>query len=185
VKKYYPNITIDTVNIIYDSWRVYDFSPYDAVFHVAGIAHADVGNADEKTKRKYYSVNTDLAIETVERSKEAVVGQFMFISSMIVYGGITSYGRKKLINERMIPCPANFCEDNRWQADKRGRKLGSGVFNITVFRLPMVYGRDSKSNYPVLGRLAKCFPVFPDVNNEQSMLHIDNLCEFLSLLVLS
>jgi UDP-glucose 4-epimerase len=35
-----------------DSWRECDFSNYDIVYHVAGIAHADVGNVSEETKEK-------------------------------------------------------------------------------------------------------------------------------------
>ena len=35
-----------------------------------------------------------------------------------------------------------------------------------------------------LAKLAKKLPVFPDVDNERSMLHIDNLCEFLCQIML-
>ena len=48
----------------------------------------------------------------------------------------------------------------------------------------MIYGKGSKGNYPTLAKLAKKLPVFPDVDNERSMLHIDNLCEFLCQVML-
>ena len=48
----------------------------------------------------------------------------------------------------------------------------------------MIYGKGSKGNYPVLAKLAKKFPVFPDVDNERSMLYIENLCEFLCQVML-
>ena len=53
-----------------------------------------------------------------------------------------------------------------------------------VIRPPMIYGKGSKGNYPTLAKLAKKLPVFPEVENERSMLHIDNLCEFLCQIML-
>lgn len=49
--KYGDELTIETVDMIDGSWRKKDFSPYDIVYHVAGIAHADVGNVSEETKK--------------------------------------------------------------------------------------------------------------------------------------
>ena len=43
----------------------------------------------------------------------------------------------------------------------------------------MIYGKGCKGNYQVLSKLAKRLPFFPDVENERSMLYIENLCEFL------
>lgn len=36
----------------------------------------------------------------------------------------------------------------------------------------------------MLSKLAKTLPVFPDIDNQRSMLHIDNLCEFLCEIML-
>jgi len=47
----------------------------------------------------------------------------------------------------------------------------------------MIYGKGSKGNYPLLSKLARKTPVFPDFKNQRSMLHIDNLNEFLRLLI--
>lgn len=184
-QEHYPNIKVDTVDTIDDTWREKDFSEYDAVFHVAGLAHADVGHVDEATKAKYYAVNRDLAIEVAEKAKADGVKQFVFMSSMIVYGESAGYGKKKCVDEHTVSSPANFYGDSKWQADKGVRALGTEDFNVAVLRPPMIYGRGSKGNYPTLAKLAKKLPVFPNVDNERSMLHIDNLCEFLCLLMLS
>ena len=58
---------------------------YDVVYHVAGLAHADVGKVDAATKRKYYEVNYKLAVETAKKAKAEGVKQFVFMSSAIVY----------------------------------------------------------------------------------------------------
>ena len=47
----------------------------------------------------------------------------------------------------------------------------------------MIYGPGSKGNYPVLSKLAQKLPVFPKVDNQRSMLYIDNLMEFVRLMV--
>ena len=185
VKEHYPGIEIFTVDMRNDAWREKDFRGYDAVFHVAGIAHADVGRISEEEKRRYYAVNTELAIETAKKAKASGVKQFILMSSMIIYGDSAPYGKKKMIDQDTVPSPVNFYGDSKWQADKGVRKLADASFAVAVIRAPMVYGRGAKGNYPILSKLAKKLPVFPDVDNQRSMLHIDNLCEFLSLLILS
>lgn len=185
-KERYPaNFTIDTIDMQKADWRGKDFSGYDAVFHVAGIAHADVGKVSEEEKKKYYAVNTDLAIETAKKAKEEGVRQFVLMSSMIIYGDSAPYGKEKVIDENTLPRPSNFYGDSKWQADKGVRKLADENFRVAVLRPPMIYGKGSKGNYPVLVKLAKKLPVFPDVENRRSMLYIDNLCEFLCKLMLS
>jgi len=182
--KYYPALHIEAVDMLDDSWRDKDFSSYDIIYHVAGIAHADVGNVDEATKEKYYKVNTDLAIEVARKCKKEGVKEFIFMSSMIVYGDSAPFGVKKVVDEHTIPQPANFYGDSKLQADVAVRDLADDKFKVVVLRPPMIYGKNSKGNYPTLARLAKKLPVFPNMDNERSMLHIDNLCEFLCQIML-
>ena len=181
---HYPSLSISSIDMLDGSWRKADFSPYDIVYHVAGIAHADVGNVDEATKEKYYKVNTDLAVEVAEKAKAEGVKEFIFMSSMIVYGDSAPYGKKKVVDEHTVPHPANFYGDSKLQADVAVRDLADDGFKVIVLRPPMIYGKGSKGNYPTLAKLAKKLPVFPNVDNERSMLHIDNLCEFLCQIML-
>lgn len=180
VKEHYnTELSVDTVDMIDGTWRHKDFSSYDIVYHVAGLAHADVGKVSEETKKKYYSINTDLAIETCKKAKNEGVNQFVFMSSAIVYGDSSPYGKIKRINKDTKPEPANFYGDSKWQADKGVRALTDDDFTVTVLRPPMIYGKGSKGNYPTLAKMAKKLLVFPNVQNERSMLYIENLCEFL------
>ena len=185
VREHYPeNFEIDTLDMLDPAWKDSDFSKYDIVYHVAGIAHADVGNVSEETKQKYYAVNTDLAIGVAEKAKEDGVKEFIFMSSMIVYGDPAPYGKKKVVDETTVPKPANFYGDSKLQADVGVRELADENFQVIVLRPPMIYGKGSKGNYPVLAKIAKKLPVFPDVDNERSMLYIENLCEFLCQIML-
>lgn len=176
---YSSELVIDTVDMLDGGWREKDFSSYDIVFHVAGIAHADVGNVCDEVKAKYYAINTDLAIETAKKAKAEGVKQFIFMSSAIVYGDSAPYGKKKRITAETEPKPASFYGDSKLRADKGVRDLADADFVVTVLRPPMIYGKNSKGNYPALAKIAKKLPVFPDVQNERSMLYIENLCEFL------
>ncbi len=74
---------IDTVDMVGDGWREKDFAGYDVVFHVAGIAHADVGHVTEEQKELYYKVNCGLAVETAEKAKDSGVRQFFRLESMM------------------------------------------------------------------------------------------------------
>ena len=180
VREHYPaELSVDTVDMIDGSWREKDFSSYDVIFHVAGIAHADVGNVSDEVKAKYYAINTDLTIETANKAKKDGVNQFVYMSSAIVYGESAPYGKTKRITRDTEPDPANFYGDSKWQADKGVRELSDEVFTVTVLRPPMIYGKGSKGNYPTLAKMAKKLPIFPNVENERSMLYIENLCEFL------
>lgn len=183
-EKHYTALNVETVDMINPSWRDKDFSAYDIVYHVAGIAHADVGNVLEETKEKYYSVNTDLAIEAAKKAKAEGVKEFIFMSSMIVYGESAPYGKKKVVDDHTVPIPANFYGDSKLQADVGVRDLADDNFKVLVLRPPMIYGKGSKGNYVTLSKLAKKMPIFPDVKNQRSMLHIDNLCEFLCQIML-
>lgn len=183
VKKWLMNYPeryeIDTVDMIKDAWKNTNFSLYDVVYHVAGIAHADVGSVTEEQKKLYYQVNTELAVEVAKRAKESGVKQFIFMSSMIVYSGC----KEKFITEKTNPKPLNFYGDSKWQADQRIQSLKDDKFKVVILRPPMIYGKGSKGNYPELAKLAVRIPFFPKTNNRRSMLHIDNLCEFVKLMI--
>lgn len=176
-EKYSQWFHVDTLDMIDEKWRQTDFSGYDVIFHVAGIAHADITDVTDETKRMYYHVNTDLAVETAERAKQAGVKQFIFMSSMIVYGGLEH------ITKDTVPNPSNYYGDSKWKADSQIRRLGDETFKVVILRPPMIYGKGSKGNYPVLAKLAGKLPVFPKIRNTRSMLYIENLCEFVCLMI--
>lgn len=180
----WPNAyQVDTIDMIDGFWREKSFSGYDAVFHVAGIAHADVGKVSETKKAFYYKVNTELAVETAKKAKVDGIQQFIFMSSAIVYGESAPIGKKKVITRDTIPSPANFYGDSKLQAENRILPLANEKFRVVILRPPMIYGKGSKGNYPLLSKLAKKLPVFPDIKNERSMLYVDNLCEFIRLMI--
>ena len=174
---------VETVDMLDDGWKEKDFSGFDSVFHVAGIAHADSGKISPEKEKLYYGVNRDLTVQTAQKAKQAGVKQFIFMSSAIVYGDSAPIGKDKYITKDTQPAPANCYGDSKLQAEKGLQALESEDFRVVILRPPMIYGPDSRGNYPILSRLAGMLPVFPLVENHRSMLYIGNLAEFVRLMV--
>lgn len=185
MKQWPEDYQVDTVDMIDGTWKEKDFSSYDVVFHVAGIAHSDNGKISAEKEKLYYKVNTDLTVETAKKARADGVGQFIFMSSAIVYGESAPIGKSKRITKDTPLSPANCYGDSKVQAEKGILPLNDDLFKVVVLRPPMIYGKGSKGNYPTLAKLALKMPVFPYVKNERSMLYIDNLCEFIRLMIVN
>ncbi|WP_078378665.1 NAD-dependent epimerase/dehydratase family protein [Sutcliffiella halmapala] len=170
--------SVDFISLRDCKWKEEHFAGYDSILHVAGIAHV---SSDPKMEDLYYKVNRDLTIDVAKKAKAEGVKQFIFLSSIIVYGDSSS--EKRVINKDTIPTPSNFYGNSKLQAEEGIKPLESDVFKIVLIRPPMIYGKGSKGNYQKLAKIAKKTPVFPDIDNERSMLHIDNLCEFIRLMI--
>ena len=171
---------VDSVGMRNGEWKELDFSSYDTIFHVAGIAHQDA-KADQEDL--YYKVNRDLTVEVAQKAKAEGVKQFIFMSSMIVYGASSKIGETKIITRDTVPEPINFYGNSKLQAEQGILPLQSEGFDVVVIRPPMIYGKGSKGNYPLLAKFSKFMPIFPNVDNQRSMLHIDNLTEFIRLII--
>ena len=171
---------IDKISVRDESWKDLDFSKYDSVLHVVGIAHT---SKDPSLKDKYYAVNTELTYQVAKKAKQEGVSQFIFMSSIIIYGDSAPIGETKIITKNTIPTPDDFYGDSKLQAEIRLQTLLDASFNIAIIRPPMIYGDGSKGNYPKLVKLAKYAFIFPNINNKRSVLHIDKLSQELKTIV--
>lgn len=164
-----------TLDMRGDGWQAFDFAGFDALVLVAGIAHLRETPENEPL---YDAVNHRLAVAVAERAKAAGIGQFVFFSSMSVYGlttgritadtparPTTAYGRSKLAAEAGLAA------------------LADGGFRVATLRPPMIYGPGCRGNYPRLSALVRKLPLFPRVQNERSMLYVGTLCAFLEALL--
>ena len=171
---------IDAVDTMGDNWKKADFSQYDVVYHVAGIAHV---NADPKMEALYYKVNCDLTIEVAKHAKAAGVKQFIFMSSQIVFHESQSLKTEVLTSETQEN-PNGFYGDSKLQAELGIKPLEDENFKVCILRPCMIYGPNAKGNFPRLAKLACKTPIFPCWHNKRSMLYIDNLAEFVKQAVL-
>lgn len=161
---------IDTLDMIDPKWRQFDFSPYDAIFHVAAIVHKNEKNMDPTL---YDKVNRDLPIELAGLAKTAGVKQFVFLSSMSVYGN-----KEEVITKETKENPSTYYGKSKLAAEKGLMQLESADFKVLMMRPPMVYGPKATGNYTRLSKLSRITPIFPNIANQRSMIYIDNLLEF-------
>lgn len=171
---------VDFISLKDEEWQETSFSKYDVIVHVAGIAHI---SSDAKLKDEYFLVNRDLAIDVAKKSKTDGVKQFIFLSSINVYGGTNAVDSMRVINRETIPTPANYYGESKLQAEEGITMLSSESFKIVILRPPMIYGKNAKGNYPILSKYARLFSFVPDLHNQRSMLYISNLCEFIRLII--
>lgn len=183
IENHSDDYIVDIVDMIDGAWREKSFAGYDSVFHIAGIAHSDNGKISDEQAKQYYSINTDLAIETAKKAKKDGVKQFILMSSIIVYGNSAPIGKTKIITKDTPVRPANCYGDSKLQAENGILPLNDEQFKIVIIRSPMIYGRGSRGNYSLLAKIAVKTPIFPYIKNERSMLYIENLCEFVRLMI--
>lgn len=163
------NMQVDSINMIGDEWKNYDFSPYDCVFHVAGIAH-DIGG--DKRKDEYLNVNFRLAVECCKKAKTEGVKQFVFMSSVLIYNGL----KINMITKDTEPKTKSVYAESKLLADCSVRAMATENFTVAVMRPPMIFGPNCKGNFPRLVNLARKLKIFPNYKNQRSMCFIDNFC---------
>lgn len=157
-------------------WKGADFSNFETIINVAGLAH--INNITEDMKPKFYAINRDLPIAIGTWAKEHGVKHFIHFSSMNVYGDYCDN-----LHTRDCERPTSFYGDSKYQGDLGLRKLEDEGFKISYVRPPFVYGKDCKGNYHTVRKIANKMPFFPNFKNKKSMIYIDNLCEFIRLVV--
>lgn len=171
---------VDAVDTINDNWKKADFTKYDVVYNVAGIAHVKAAKGEAPL---YYAINKDMVIAIAKAAKEAGVKQFIHMSSMIVYKEVKTLEGKQIYKDTK-PAPNGFYGDSKLQGEKGCLELADDKFKVCIMRPPMIYGPGCRGNFPRLVWLAQNTPIFPAWHNMRSMLYIDNLCEFVKQLIL-
>ncbi|MDF2800618.1 MAG: hypothetical protein K0S61_521 [Anaerocolumna sp.] len=166
---------VTTITSKFNLWKEVDFTRYDVVINVAGIAHIKI---KPKMEPLFYKVNRDLAVNLAKKAKAEGVRQYIYLSSMNVYGDINEE-----IDVSTNPSPENFYGNSKLQADLLLQELNETEFKVISIRPPVVYGRGCKGNYKLLEKIARWSVVFPDYKNIKSMIYIDNLCEFIKLII--
>ena len=154
--------SVDTVSTFDEEWKTADFSKYDVVFHVGGIAHV---NAKKKMEPLYRKINTGLTLEVAKLAKEKGVKQFIFMSSSIVYKESRSL-RANIITPETKPEPNGFYGDSKLQAEIGLHELEDSNFKVAILRPPLIYGPNCKGNFMRLAKLATKTPIFPAFHNQ-------------------
>lgn len=183
LEKWPDTYQVDTVDMRTDSWKEASFAGFDAVFHVAGIVHQEQSKHDPEQAKLYERVNTTLAVETAKKAKAEGAKQFIFMSSASVYGLSAPMGKVLTITADTPLKPVDNYGISKAKAEEGLQALAGDGFRLAILRPPMIYGKGCRGNYVTLAKLAKKLPVFPWVENQRSMLYIDNLTEFVRMVI--
>jgi len=168
------NWKIEFVSVRNNNWKTRDFSVYDAIYHVAAIVHQKESSEE---KSLYYKINRDLTYELALKAKVEGVKSFVFLSTIAVYGLIGEIGKETIISKNTIEKPVTYYGKSKLEAEQKISNLKSEIFNVSILRIPMIYGYNCPGNYKILSRLAKQSPVFPKITNSRSMVFVDHLSD--------
>ena len=162
----------------------------DCVIHCAGRSH--IMNEIEKDELKIYrSVNVDGTKQLAEQAAEAKVKRLIFLSSIKVNGEETNYNHAETISNNQkenifmnndIPNPKGYYAISKFEAEKILWEISSRTgLELTIIRLPLVYGSGVKGNLAKLLKLVQSRIPLPlkMVKNQRSMIGIDNLVDLL------
>ena len=172
------NITTKSISAR-GNWAGIDFSAYDCVLFTAGIAHR---KQTARNRQLYYTLNRDLAVAVATLAKASGVAQFIYLSSMAVYG--VKQGAI-YTDTQPNPDPSDHYATSKHQAESALLDLASPDFAVSVLRPPLVYGKDCPGKYNGLRKIAKHAPVLPTYANRRSMIHVDALAEGIAQCVLA
>ncbi|MFF2018638.1 NAD-dependent epimerase/dehydratase family protein [Paenibacillus sp. NPDC058177] len=180
VQQWPDQYEVEELSVRDEYWKEHDFSQYNAIIHVAAVVHK---RELPENEHLYFSVNRDLAISIAKKAQQDGVRQFLFMSSMSVYGLEGYIGKDVIINEDTHCNPTSYYGRSKLEAEQSILKMNSSDFKISIIRAPMIYGKDCPGNYARLRKLVMKTPFFPEVENMRSMIFIDNLSEFIRWLI--
>lgn len=172
---------VTMLNVRTDAWHHTSFTGVDVLVHAAGIVH----QPGIKDWTVYQKTNIDLTLALAQKAKSEGVKQFVFLSTMAVYGR----GKRLAVNEidQATVCqPDGMYGKSKYLAEQAIQPLQSDDFQVVIVRPPNVYGKGCKGGY-ITGfqRVAARLPAIPDAYPDvrQSTIYIDNLCELIRLLI--
>ena len=166
---------VDCLSLRSGDWKEQSFRGYDAVYHTAAIVHQPQSKTDPGELARYRAVNRDLAVAAAKKAKAEGVRQFVFLSTMAVYGLTAAFGETVTITAQTPTVPTDNYGLSKLEAEQALLALEGPDFRVAILRPPMIYGKDCKGNFRSLVSLARRLPFFPKVPNRRSMLYVGSL----------
>ena len=172
---------VTQLDVLDDGWKRFDYSVFDSVVHVAGIVHQPKCQDWELYKR----VNTDMPIAIATMAKEQGVKQYIFFSTMGVYGFWKKL-KPNIIDENTPLNATGMYSRSKLMAEMGLNELIDESFSIACVRPPSVYGKGCKGGYiSGFASIVRRLPIVPKAYNnvKQSFIYIDNLSELVRLII--
>lgn len=171
---------VDQINVRGNHWKALDFSKYNVVIHLAAIVHNNNPNA---TMVDYMNVNYHLTKELAEKAKTEGINQFIFFSTMSVFGLDGEVGKEVIINNNTLTKPITSYGISKLRAEEMLHEIQSNAFKVAVLRPPMIYGESAPGNFSKLIKLSRILPCYPRIENQRSSIYIENLKIYINELI--
>lgn len=152
----------------------------DTIIHLAALVHQ---RETQENIESYHKINYELTYELVKKAKQAGVKNFIFMSTMAVYGLEGSLKDVETISKKTPLNPLTRYAKSKLMAENSLKEFQDDKFIVKVVRPPMVYGEGAPGNFNRLLKLANYLPVFPNIKNQRSMIEINTLVDYIKLLV--
>ena len=165
-----------------DSWKQLDFAGFDAVLYAAAIVH----RKDDVPEELYEAVNAQQPFAFAQAAKAAGVKQFVFLSTMAVYGQGKKLPAGNIVDAQTPLEPDSFYGSSKLKGERLIQSLADETFRVSIIRPANVYGKGCKGGYiSGFAKITSVLPVLPRAFEEakQGMLFVDNLAELCWLAV--
>jgi len=149
----------------------------DVVVHLSALVH-QMGGAEESA---YHKVNVTKTIALAKKAKASGVKQFVFMSSVKVYGeeSATPYDEESNCH------PKDPYGRSKLDAETALLAMEDETFKIAIIRTPVVYGEGVKANILKLVELTDSYRILPfgGIHNRRSMVYLGNLIHLISEII--
>lgn len=146
------------------------------IVHLAGLAHV---NADDLEEDPYRALSVVATSRLLKAAREAGISRFIYMSSVKAMGEGNPAGLPARPMDETWP----FTPQSLYGYAKREGEqlvLESEVAHPVVIRPAMVFGPGNLGNLPMMEEAIRRnrFPPIPENGNRRSMIHVEDLAEF-------
>jgi len=175
--KYTQAYDLQTFSFLKDNFESLYVEDVDVVFHLSALVHKIGGASAEEYER----VNVTQTIALAKKVKEFGVRQFVFMSTVKVYGEESDVA----YTESFTCKPQDDYGKSKLKAEAELQKLASEDFIVSIIRTPIVYGSGVKANMKNLVNLVSKMPLLPfaNIHNKRSFVFVGNLCAMVDKII--
>lgn len=176
-KHYMQKYTIRTFSFLKDDLNALHVKEIDVVIHLSALVHQMSGASDEA----YEKMNVMQTLELALKAKESGVKQFIFMSTVKVYGEESDLP----YTEISLCHPQDAYGRTKLKAEQELQKLTSEDFSVSIIRTPIVYGYGVKANIKNLVTLVANISLLPfgNIHNKRSLTYVGNLCAMIDKII--
>jgi len=172
---------VDEISLIDNRPEDINFSKYDIVLHLAALVH----QSKKISEKAYFEVNRDLCLRVAVSAKKAGIRQFIFLSTIKVYGNFIPDHNVR--NENSFCYPDDSYSKSKLEAEIGLGKLEDPDFTVSIIRTPLVYGEGVKANMISLIKLIERIPLLPfkNIPNKRNFTYSGNLVGFIDQIIIN